>query len=303
MNKRGLLLVLVLLVLLALMPAVTSAAIVNNPDGTKSDTFIADYNPNVRITVTVPQTYSYCTNAPKTDTIRVTGLTGTGHTIIGWVQVTYKLSDGSSEIVAEIPVNYTTDFTVDLSYLSPWEWPVAADYGNGLVTKEVHVSLSFEVISPAPYYVFVYTFGPGGEGSEGLGWDVFCTGTFPPPPPPPPGVEGCTPGYWKNHRFWTNVSLASVYSGTVSYNLGNNTLLDALRYKGGSGVTGAARILLRAAAAAYLNSLYVDYPFSTGYIQSQVNAALASYNRETILSLATRLDLENNLGCPLGNRK
>ena len=79
------------------------------------------------------------------------------------------------------------------------------------------------------------------------------------------------------------------------------TLLQALSFKGGSGTLGAAQTLLRAAVAALLNSAHpdVDYPRTTAEVIADVNAALASQDRSTMLNLATALDADNNLGCPL----
>jgi hypothetical protein len=79
------------------------------------------------------------------------------------------------------------------------------------------------------------------------------------------------------------------------------TLLEALSFQGGPGVDGATEILLRAAVAAYLNSFAVDYPLTTAEVVSQVNAALASGSRSTMLTLASTLDANNNgiAGCPL----
>jgi hypothetical protein len=64
---------------------------------------------------------------------------------------------------------------------------------------------------------------------------------------------------------------------------------------------GGAKILLRAAVAALLNAGHsgVDYPRTTAEILADVNAALSSGNRNTMLALATALDDDNNLGCPL----
>jgi len=86
-----------------------------------------------------------------------------------------------------------------------------------------------------------------------------------------------------------------------SFGLDNRTLLQALSFQGGSSTTAAARILLRAAVSALLNSASpdVDYPLTTAQVIAQVNAALASNNRSTMLTLAAQLDLFNNLGCPL----
>jgi hypothetical protein len=82
---------------------------------------------------------------------------------------------------------------------------------------------------------------------------------------------------------------------------GNATLLAALGFAGGSGVEGAAEILLRAAVAALLNASHpnVAYPRAEASVISEVNSALASSNRDTMLSLAASLDADNNLGCPL----
>jgi hypothetical protein len=74
--------------------------------------------------------------------------------------------------------------------------------------------------------------------------------------------------------------------------------LEALSFKGGPGVGGAAQILMRAAVAALLNSTssLVDYPLGTAAVISQVNVALASLDRDTMLNLASQLDAFNNLG-------
>jgi uncharacterized repeat protein (TIGR01451 family) len=121
-------------------------------------------------------------------------------------------------------------------------------------------------------------------------------------------AEGCTPGFWKNHPaqwpvtgFSTGQTLESVFDVPNNYGLDNNTLLQALSFQGGNNTTGAARNLLRASVAAVLNSAHpdVEYPRSTADVISAVNAALASGNRATMLGLASQLDADNNLGCPL----
>jgi hypothetical protein len=126
---------------------------------------------------------------------------------------------------------------------------------------------------------------------------------------PPSGDEGCTPGYWKNHTdswpptgFTTGQTVQSVFSQASLYpTLGNSTLLQSLYFQGGTDLTGAAEILLRAATAGLLNSAHsgVDYPRTTAQLISDVNAALASMNRDTIINLASAIDQDNNLGCPL----
>jgi hypothetical protein len=43
----------------------------------------------------------------------------------------------------------------------------------------------------------------------------------------------------------------------------------------------------------------LNYPLTTSQVITQVNAALASNNRNTMLKLAGQLDKYNNLSCPL----
>ena len=120
------------------------------------------------------------------------------------------------------------------------------------------------------------------------------------------GDEGCTPGYWKQEQhfdswvgFTQNQDLESVFDVPDGLNLDSTTLLDALSLSGGSGVAGGARILMRAAVAALLNSAGVDYTMTTAEVIAAVNTALASNDRATMLALAADLDADNNLGCPL----
>ncbi len=121
-----------------------------------------------------------------------------------------------------------------------------------------------------------------------------------------PGDEGCTPGYWKNHEdswvgYSTSATAGSVFALGGFSTLASKSLLLTLDGDGGRGTLGAAKILLRAATAALLNAAHpgVDYTLTASGIVTQVNAALASNNRATMLTLATSLDNDNNLGCPL----
>jgi hypothetical protein len=126
----------------------------------------------------------------------------------------------------------------------------------------------------------------------------------------PPGDDfGCTPGYWKNHTdSWAGTGYSpgqtagSVFSGASAFpTLAAKTLLQTLDGGGGSGTEGGARILLRAAVAALLNAAHsgVEYPRTMAEILADVNAALGSNSRSTMLALAAELDSDNNLGCPL----
>jgi hypothetical protein len=127
------------------------------------------------------------------------------------------------------------------------------------------------------------------------------------------GVEGCTPGYWKVSQhfdswvptgYTTNQTLESVFDVPNVFGLDNNTLLQALSFKGGSGNTAAARILLRSAVAALLNAAHpsINYPRTPASVIADVNAALASNNRPTMIRLKNQLDRDNNAGCPINGR-
>lgn len=135
------------------------------------------------------------------------------------------------------------------------------------------------------------------------------------------GHEGCTPGYWKNHpESWQETGPDSpdtplTYDRTSKDRIpafapssldldgdgDEDTFLDALRFKGGSGLTGAERILFRAAVASWLNAATeeVGFPLRRREFVPEVNAAVASGDRQTMLDLARELDELNNLGCPL----
>lgn len=123
------------------------------------------------------------------------------------------------------------------------------------------------------------------------------------------GDEGCTLGYWKQeHHFdsWPegiNPSdpIEDYFDDPRNLLPDDDTLLDALNYGGGPGLTGGARILLKQAVAALLNaaSTDVDYAITYASIIAQVNEALATGSRNDMTSLAGQLDGYNNAGCPL----
>ena len=125
---------------------------------------------------------------------------------------------------------------------------------------------------------------------------------------------GRSPGYWKNHpEDWNsgytptmniqdvfNVP-SSLLSGGILDLDGNkvkDTLMAGLNYKGGSGITGAAQIMFRAAVAALLNEAYygADFPAesSVSALISRVNTVLATLNRASYLTLASEYDKWNN---------
>lgn len=80
-----------------------------------------------------------------------------------------------------------------------------------------------------------------------------------------------------------------------------NSLMDALKYKGGKGLEGAARIMLRHAVAALLNINHpdVDYPVSGVELISVVNSYLTERDRDDILFKAGVIAGYNEWLCPL----
>lgn len=120
--------------------------------------------------------------------------------------------------------------------------------------------------------------------------------------------KGCTPGYWKNHAeswlatgYVSSDPLESIFDMPDALGFDSTTLLQALKFGGGPGVVGGAKILLRAGVASLLNGSHpnVNFPMSDDAVISQVNAALAGNDRNAMTSLAATLDRENNLGCTL----
>ena len=118
--------------------------------------------------------------------------------------------------------------------------------------------------------------------------------------------EGCSHGFWMNHHSDWQVYLPDELVGDVFtipaslIELSDDTLDDALRYNGGGGIVGGARILLRNSVASLLNAVHLDvnYPMSETEVLSEVNAALASEDRDVMIDLEAILDNYNNLhGC------
>ncbi|MHB1483330.1 MAG: DUF7507 domain-containing protein [Saccharofermentanales bacterium] len=116
--------------------------------------------------------------------------------------------------------------------------------------------------------------------------------------------EGLTPGFWKNHPdLWVDYDpedlVGDVFDIPAALNeLADDTLMEALNYKGGSGAIGAARNLLRQAVAALLNASHpdVDYAMTEAEIIDAVNDALASLDRDIMNMLKDQLDMYNNAG-------
>jgi hypothetical protein len=127
------------------------------------------------------------------------------------------------------------------------------------------------------------------------------------------GYEGCSPGYWKNHEAdWQEAKPGKLLSSAFDIkSYPDATFRQALRFKGGPGLDGAYRILMRSATAAWLNAAHegLGYPLRRNSVSEltgeaslvdQVNKAIASGKRAKMLALYEKLDMYNNLGCDLG---
>lgn len=147
------------------------------------------------------------------------------------------------------------------------------------------------------------------------------------PPPgeqPPPNYnsdlpgQGLTLGYWKNHtdkwpsKYWFGGSFHTITTDTLVSDVfpadyvdgnGDATLLQALSFKGGPGIGGAQRILLKQAVASLLNAssvgtstpLDINFPVEQWDLVAMVTLVLLNNDRTTMLELATHLDDLNNL--------
>jgi hypothetical protein len=125
------------------------------------------------------------------------------------------------------------------------------------------------------------------------------------------GDEGCTPGYWKvpqHHDSWlptgysTDQLVPTVFAEGAAYSeVAVATLLEALSFNGGPDVEDAAKLLSHHAVAGMLNASHpgVNYPRTPADLIDDVNDALASGDRNTMLALKDAIDADNNLGCPL----
>jgi hypothetical protein len=113
--------------------------------------------------------------------------------------------------------------------------------------------------------------------------------------------EGLSHGFWKKHLsdwqgYSTSQTIASAFGPGYQGAYGNTTLLQALSFKGGTDVNGAERILLRNAVGSLLNATHanVNYQLAISDVISQVNTAINTHDRATMLALEAELDVLNN---------
>ena len=114
------------------------------------------------------------------------------------------------------------------------------------------------------------------------------------------GIQGCTPGYWKQlHHF---DSWPAAYKPTDSFNatfgigtnwFSNSFTLEQALSNGGGGTSA----LGRQAVAALLSAGKGFYPLSVSDVIAKVQAAYA--DGSLVESTKNLFDADNNLGCPL----
>lgn len=112
--------------------------------------------------------------------------------------------------------------------------------------------------------------------------------------------DACTPGYWKNHPEMWPVELDSTFSnvGLAATGYEDVELMVALNYGGGPGDEGAAKILLRTAAATYLNLKMWGTPEEIELLSLNLSWSIPR-GRSTMLHIAEIYDnLNNELPCP-----
>jgi hypothetical protein len=123
-----------------------------------------------------------------------------------------------------------------------------------------------------------------------------------------PPQEGKSHGFWKNHQndwpdgYTPTMFVKDVFENASLYDgLTDDTLEDALEYHGDNTTEGAARILLRNAVGSVLNAAHpnINYPVQMDDLIAEVNEALGSMDRDTMLDLEAILDVYNNLEADL----
>jgi hypothetical protein len=126
---------------------------------------------------------------------------------------------------------------------------------------------------------------------------------------PLPVATGCADGFWAGHLdAWKGGGvrpdqlLRNTFTESAGYEaLGGTTMQSALRLNGGPDLPGAARTLLREAAAALLNAAYpaLEYPLTRTQVITEVDTALRFRDQAAILDLARDLAEWNGAACPL----
>jgi hypothetical protein len=121
--------------------------------------------------------------------------------------------------------------------------------------------------------------------------------------PEPGELEGCTPGYWRNHADrWVGVAPTADFDATFGVDLFNpNITLGAAIWATGGGNNALARHATAALLNAYAKAdgslgQFVNYPYTVAEVIQMVQDAVAN---GTIEATKDTLAAANELGCPL----
>lgn len=124
---------------------------------------------------------------------------------------------------------------------------------------------------------------------------------------PLPELQGCPADVWSQRPEWTGTGVApgqlvrNVFSQSKLYGqIGNVGLRAALRFQGGGGLLGAAKVLIREGAAALLNATdrNLEFPYPRSQVIVLVDGALLSGDLARMDEVASLLREANEAGCP-----
>jgi hypothetical protein len=126
---------------------------------------------------------------------------------------------------------------------------------------------------------------------------------------PLPVPSGCAETFWSGSTaVWGATGtkpgerVVNLFTEARGYSLvATSTLQDALRFRREGGLVGAAKAVVRAGVAAYLNAGHpkIEYPLTRTQVITRVDTALRSFDPETMFAVARGLEEDNGEGCPL----
>ncbi len=211
---------------------------------------------------------------------------------------------------AGIQVSFTDPGILD-THTATVDWGDGTTSDEGTVTSPFSASHTYGAVGS--YTVVVTVTDKDGDSGTGTTTIEVTQTPEPEPDPDPPladGTDWCSAGFWSNNGLrqgeWPagyepDDAVNTLFESAEGY-LGATPLLGALegyrlsRVRRNT-IEGASEILLRQAVAAALNAEVFGEGFPAGSVQDivdEVNGALSSGDRETILGLASWLDAMNN---------
>lgn len=89
--------------------------------------------------------------------------------------------------------------------------------------------------------------------------------------PPTTGINGCSPGYWKNHAFPADFTSSTTFASVFGNNVyGSATLLTVLKTGGG----GLAALGRQTVSAFFNATVYADFGFTADEVVDEFNAVV-----------------------------